>query len=96
MYLEGKGDGVNGDDSPPGIVLQCASEECLRKEEPRDPEHRGDAPVYPLSNELYSGDQVRHPCSQGFETGVGLERESQCKNGLMNTYSFIYCNIYSW
>ena len=41
-HLEVKGDDVNGDNCLPGKVLQSASEEGLREEKPRDPEHRGD------------------------------------------------------
>lgn len=41
-HLEVKGDDVNGDNCLPGKVLQSAGEECLREEEPGDPEHGGD------------------------------------------------------
>ena len=73
-YLEVESDGVDRDDCLAGKVLQSACEEGLWEEEPRDPEHGGDAAVYPLIDELDPGYQICHPRSQGFQTGVSLER----------------------
>ena len=56
IYLKVKGDSIDRDDSSSCKVLQCPSEKGLREKEPGDPKYGGDAPINPLSNELYPGD----------------------------------------
>jgi hypothetical protein len=54
LYLKIKTDDIDRDDGLPGIVLESASEESLREEEPRDPEDRRDAFGDPALDELHS------------------------------------------
>lgn len=73
--LEVKGDDINGDNSPSGIVLQCSCEESLREEETRDPEHRRNSIVYPILDESNPFHKIRHPGGKWFQGWVGLHKK---------------------
>ena len=94
-HLEIKGDDINGYDSLPGVVLQCAGEEGLGEEKTRDPEHGGNALVNPALDELHPLHQVKDPRSQRLQGWVRLDSRGQKKNAhkkqVLNTWIY-----FSW
>ena len=73
--LEVKRNDINGDDGPSGIVLQCACEESLGKEETRDPEHRRNSIVYPILDEFNPLHKISHPGGKGLQGWVCLHKK---------------------